>query len=139
MLIFLIDLLGFYVQPYLFFELSVLFFRFNLINLLVSSDIKKSISLTLLYGQDLSNVVLVMLAILLTVSSISAGVIASVSVKFLLIILLSFSQSVFRGVEFLFDFVSQFLTNLLPGEPACGRYLHLGLLYMYLPWSRYCD
>ena len=78
-----------------------------------------------------------MLAILLTVSSISAGVIASVSVKFLFCeVLLGLF---FRGVQFLFDFVSQFLLNLLPGEPACGRYLHLGLLYIYLPWSRYCD
>ena len=64
-------------------------------NLLVSSDIKKSISFTLLFGQDLSNAVLIMLAILLTVSTISAGVIASVSVKFLIIILRSFTQSVF--------------------------------------------
>ena len=89
MLIFLIDLLSFYVQPYLFFLAIRLIFRFNLINLLVSPDIKKSISFTLLFGQDLSNAVLIMLAILLTVSSISAGVIASVSVKFLLFILRS--------------------------------------------------
>ena len=40
-----------------------LIFSFNLINLLVSSDIKKSISFTLLFGQDLSNAVLSMLAI----------------------------------------------------------------------------
>ena len=45
----------------------------------------------------------------------------------------------FRAVEFLVYFVSQFLPNLLPSEQACGRCLHLGLLYMYLPWSRYCD
>ena len=116
-----------------------LIFNFNLINLLVSSDMKKSISFTLLFGQDLSNAVLIMLAILFTVASISAGVTASFSIKFLSIILRSFTQSVFRAVEFLVDFVSQFLTNLLLSEQACGRCLHLGLLYMYLPWSRYCD
>ena len=63
--------------------------------MLVSSDIKISISFTLLFGQDLSNAVLIMLAILLTVASISAGVTASVSIKFLSIILRSFTQSVF--------------------------------------------
>ena len=69
------------------FRASRLIFLFNFINLLVSSDIKKSITFTLLFGQDLSNAVLIMLAILFTVASISAGVTASVSIKFLSIIL----------------------------------------------------
>ena len=56
---------------------------------------KKSISFTLLFGQDLSNAVLIMLAILFTVASISAGLTASFSIKFLSIILRSFTQSVF--------------------------------------------
>ena len=55
---------------------------------------KKSISFTLLLGQDLFSAVLIVSAIFLTVASISAGVTASVSIKFLSIIL-GFTQSVF--------------------------------------------
>ena len=65
MLIFFIDL--FLCSALFVFWAIRHFFRFNLINLLVSSDMKKSISSTLLFGQDLSNAVLIMLAILLTV------------------------------------------------------------------------
>ena len=55
------------------------FFRFNLVNLLIYLD--KSISFTLLFEHDLSyHAGLIMLAILFTVASISAGVTASLSI-----------------------------------------------------------
>ena len=70
----------------------------------------------------MSNAVLIMLAILFTVASISAGVTASVSIGFYQIFCEILPSLFFRGVEFFVYFVSQFFTNLLPSEQACGRY-----------------
>ena len=124
--------------PFVFWAIRLIF-RYNLINLLVSSDIKKSISFTSLFGQDLSNAVLIMLAILFTVASISAVVTASVSIKFLSIILRSYTQSVFSCCRVSRWFYLTIFDEFITKWTGCGRCLHLGLLYMYLPLSRYCD
>ena len=58
---------------------------FNLITLIVSLDMKKSISLTLLLGHDLSNAALIIFARVSQATSISDGHSASVLIRLLMI------------------------------------------------------
>ena len=103
---------------------------FNLISLLVSLDMKNSISLTLLLGHDLSNAALIIFARVSQATSISDGHLASVLIRLLMIYFLNLDQSVFSCWSIYFLFCLIIFDELIVKCTGNGRFLRLDQFHM---------